>query len=223
MKRLMTSLFLLLLLGGTTLGHVIEHKGELRVLRTLSGASQNGSSAIELRGFPSFVSLSGGRQENGWFLVVTEQNQKLYWWRFVLASDAASAAEWFTRSCLVHVGTKLLGVFCTTNSSLLAAKSTQTYSTASGITKLVESEFAQKASRLDSGIDYFDQNLALQPVLGKGFFSEPGRADSISQVRLLSVNRTGEDWQVLVAGARQLVTRVTLSSDFTVRGSAVVR
>lgn len=202
---------------------VIERKGELRVLRTLSGASQNGTRMVQLRGFPALVSLAGGRQESGWFLVVIDPGQKVYWWQFGVTPDPNPWVEAFNRECLVSVGTKQLGVFCSTYGGLNAVIAKKTYTTESGIAKLVESEFAQRVPSLDRGMNYFEKNITLQPVLGRDFFFESGRADAIRQPRLLSVNRVGEDWQIVMAGARQLVMKVILSSDLTVRGSSVVR
>jgi len=193
-----------------------------KLLKTLKATQAGGQTDVNLSIIPATVTLAGGRQEQGWFAVVTDPRQKLYWWRFQVGTyieGNSFPADEFTRSCLVYVQAQKLSVFCSTSRHLLVGSSTKAYSAETAIPDLVRSEFNQRAPALDTGFDFFDKAINLWPILGSDFFFEPGRANSIDRVGLRAVSRSDDKWEIIVTGAGQASSRLTFSPDFTLLSS----
>ena len=169
---------------------------------------------IRVQTIPATVQLAGGRTEEGRFLVLNDPSQKVYWWRFLAGAPPATAdadAAEFERMCSVAPGKGQFAVFCATNRSILVAIAKKTYSDESDLPRLVEAEFNQRASHLDTGFDYFDKVLDLWPVLGPDFFSEPGRADALRRIPFHSIQQQGDSWELLVGGAAGQSAQLKLS------------
>jgi hypothetical protein len=194
--------------------------------RTVKANSSSGQTDVNVSIVPATVMLAGERREQGWFTVVSDPRQKLYWWRFQTGTYIEGNSfplDEFMRSCTAYVATQQLVVLCTTARHLLIATSAQTYATDAALPGLVRAEFNKRAARLDTGFDYFDKTLNLWTTLGPDFFAEPGRANSIERIALRSVTRAGDNWEVVVAGAGQAAAKLILSPDFTLRQSARIQ
>ena len=186
--------------------------------RVFQASKATGQAELTVSIIPATVTLAGGRREEGWFTVVSEPLQKLFWWRFQAGTVEAGSSfpvDEFINRCASYVESKQLLVFCTTARRLLIASSTQTYDADAALPGLVRADFNRRAARLDTGFDYFDRNLDLWKPLGVDFFSEPGRANSIPHIGVRSVARVGQNWEVVVTGAGKAAAKLRLSPDFT--------
>ncbi len=204
-------------------GQVIK-RDDAKFLKTIKAGQADNQTEVKVWVIPAAVTLAGGRSEQGRFLIVSEPHQKLYWWRFeagIYPAGSTFPADEFVRQCRVHLADRKLVVFCTISRNLVVGASSETYSTESAIPELVASQFNRRAAQLDTGLDYFDKAINLWMTVGSDFFLESGRADA-SPIGLQSVTRTNDGWQVTVAGSRQRLARITLSSDFSLQESLVL-
>jgi hypothetical protein len=201
----------------------VVRSGESDVPRTVKATRTGGQTEVAVSVLPATVRLAADREDRGWFLVVTDPAQHLFWWRFQAGTYEAGSsfpADEFAGSCRVHVAPGQLAVFCTTARHLLIGVSERRYPDPAAIPGLVRAEFDGRAARLDTGFDYFDKAVNLWPILGSDFFFEPGRSDSITGVDLRSVSRAGDRWEVVVGGAGKAAAKLTLGADFSVLESA---
>ena len=205
-------------------GQVINMESGLT--RTVKASRDGGQTDVNLSVIPASVTLAGGRREQGWFMVVTDPRQKLYWWRFQTGTFVAGNSlpvDEFIRGCMVYAATQKLVVFCSTSRHVLIGISSEVYPSDAALPGLVRSAFDRRAPGLDTGFAYFDKTLNLWSTLGSDFFFEPGRADSIDQIGLRSVTRSDDKWELIVAGAGQASAKLTFSPDFSLQDSVRLR
>ena len=196
-------MFVMLLLVGWSPVAYCQVRSSMRMQRIPASrvAALTGSD-VEILMAPARVLLADQRVDEGWFLIVADPVQKLYWWRFQTGSpDAApeSAAVEFGRSCKAVKATGELAVFCATDRRIMASVSKRKYTDDNGLADAVKAEFDRRAAVLDEGFDYFDKVHNLYPALGPDFFVEAGRAQNAGRIRFESIKRVPTGWELVIA------------------------
>jgi len=188
--------------------------------------SPSAAGGIQLFVVPAQVNLAGGRADEGWFLIVTDPAQRLYWWRFQTGTantSAETAGGEFRRSCKAVTAPSELAVFCATDRRIMAAVSKRVYSDVNGLGDLVKAEFDRRAATLDTGFDYFDKVHNLWPALGPDFFMEPGHAQNQGLINFDSIQRVAAGWELSVSVRRGRGARVMLSPGLDLVSAGVAR